>query len=416
MNAFGSASPRVSPAARLALAAGVLLAGALPLGAQPSATVSLGRSFNSFNEASTAESRQSTAATIDAEHKAAQERLRLFYSLDAGTFTTPGDWTYYLHTAGGTWRFGKLAEDGKPAPAAAFVGGSVAWRSNGTSWAAADYRAAALFANLERHPSATSTVRLGYRVDVRDFPDFSQLDQIEHDGFGSVLLNLPSKTTLIAEVHGGAKNYQGGLVLVEVPVSPTDLPTTHMGRGGRGMGPSFRTSMTQTAQTPGEVSGQVTVLGRVAQSLSDRTGASVQYVRRSTFGGLPATVVTTPALFFDDGIYDDPFASDADWVRGAVKHVWPNGLEVEAMAAWMAKNYRGTQALDLEGVALAGGALREDRISRAGIAWTIPLFPSKTGPVGLDLDVDYGYTRHRSNDLFYNYRSHVVGVGVTVKY
>ena len=404
------------------LVAGVLLGTSMVAQAQPSATVSLGRSFNSFNEASAADSRQSTDAAIEAEHLAATGKLRLFYSLDAGTFTTPGDWTYYLHTGGASWRFGKEAEDGKPAPQALFVGGSVAWRSNGASWAAADYRGAALFANVERHPSTTSTVRFGYRLDARDFPDFSQLDQIEHDAFASVLVNFPTKTTLIAEVHGGAKDYQGGLLLVEEPITPSTptpqpiQPGMGMGRMGPGMGPSFRTTRVTATQTPGELSGQVTLLGRIAQSLSDRTGTSFQYVRRSTFGGLPTAVVTTPALFFDDGIYDDPFASHADWVRGALKHVRPGGLEIEAVGAWMAKNYRGMQALDLEGEPVAGGSLREDRIWRAGLGWSIPLFPSKTGPVGLNLDVDYWYTRHRSNDLFYNYRSHVVGVGVTVKY
>ena len=92
------------------------------------------------------------------------------------------------------------------------------------------------------------------------------------------------------------------------------------------------------------------------------------------------------------------------------------GLEVEAAGAWLDKDYRGMQALDLDGAPLSAGDLREDRIWRAGLAWSIPFFPSRTGPVGLNLDLDYWYTDHRSNDLYYNYRSHVVGVGVTVKY
>ena len=215
----------------------------------------------------------------------------------------------------------------------------------------------------------------------------------------------------------GAKNYRGGLVLMEVPITePTTTTTPMQGRMGRGMGPSLRTSITYAEQTPGALSGQVTLLGRIAQSLGDRTGSSFQYVRRSSFGDLPSAVVTTPALFFEDGIYDDPYASNADYLRAAVKHVRPGGLEVEASGAWLGKDYRGMQALGLDGEALPGGDLREDRIWRAGIAWSIPLFPSKTGPVGLNLDVDYWYTDHQSNDLYYNYRSHVVGVGVTVKY
>jgi hypothetical protein len=414
MNLLEPGLPRVLPIGLAVLAA--LLVTPLGAQAQPSATVSLGRSFNSFNEASAAESGRSVEAGIEADHRAADGRLRLFYSLDAGTYTTPGDWGYYLNTTGATWRFGKKAEDGKPAPPATYVGGSLSWRSNGASWAAADYFALAAFANMERHPSATSAVRFGYRLDMRNFPDLSQLDQLENVGFGSVLVNFQSKTTLIGEVHAGAKNYRGGLMLVEVPIT-TDpgMTTVPMGRMGKGVGPSLRTSMTVAEQTPGELSGQVTLLGRIAQSLGDRMGSSFQYVRRTSFGGLPAAVVTTPALFFEDGIYDDPYASNADYLRGSVKYVRPSGLEVEAAGAWLGKDYRGMQALNLDGAPLSGD-LREDRIWRAGLAWSIPLFPSKTGPVGLNLDVDYWYTDHQSNDLYYNYRSHVVGIGVTVKY
>jgi len=418
MNPFELAPPRVSLPGAVLLAAAVLLAMPMEAGAQPSATVSLGRSFNSFNETSAAESGRSVEATIDADHLAADGRLRLFYALDAGTYTTPGDWVYYLNTAGATWRIGNKAEDGKRAPSATFVGGSLSWRSNGASWAAADYVAVAAFANVERHPSATSTVRFGYRFDARNFPDLSQLDQLENAGFGSFLLNFQTKTTLIGEVHVGAKNYRGGVVLVEVPIDPASglTTTTPMGRMGRGTGPSLHTSMTVAEETPGDLSGQVTLLGRVAQSLGDRTGATFQYVGRTSFGGLPAAVVTTPALFFEDGIYDDPYASDADHLRAAVKHVHPSGLEVEAAGAWLGKGYRGMQALDLDGTPLQGGELRTDRIWRAGVASSVPLFPSKTGPIGLDLDVDYWYTHHQSNDLYYNYRSHAVGVGVTVRY
>ena len=391
---------------------------AVPAAAQPSFNVSIGRAFNSFSEGSAAESRQSTAAQVELEHRAAGQRLRLFYTLDGGSFTTPGDWTYYLHHAGATWRFGPAQEAGKPPVFAVFAGGTLSWRSNGTSWSAADYRALGLFANIQRHPSPTSTLRAGYRFDLRDFSDFSQLDQQEHDAFASALVSFPSRTTLIGEVHVGAKNYRGGLVTVDVPMTTPVETTSAGGRGrmGMGMGPGLRWTPTYTERSLGALSGQVMILGRIAQSFADRTGGTLQFVRRSTFGDLPTAIVSTPALFFEDGVYDDPFASQANVLRATLKHVRPGGLEVEAQGIWMGKDYRGTRALDLEGVELASGELREDRIWRAGGGISVPLFGSQTGPVELSLDGDYAYTRHRSNDLFYNYRSHSVGVGFTVSY
>ena len=69
--------------------------------------------------------------------------------------------------------------------------------------------------------------------------------------------------------------------------------------------PVTTTDWTATSSVGG-TAGLVSVLGRVAQSLADRTGVSLQYLQRTSFGALPTVVVTTPALFFDDGVYDDP--------------------------------------------------------------------------------------------------------------
>jgi hypothetical protein len=182
------------------------------------------------------------------------------------------------------------------------------------------------------------------------------------------------------------------------------------------MGPSFRWTIPTTERTPGALSTQVSFLARVAQSLADRTGLALQYTHRSSFGGLPTAIVTTPALFFDDGIYDDPYASEANTVRATLKHVRPNGLELELQGAWMGKDYRGARALDLEGNPLATDELRGDRIWRTGASLSVPLLSGRTGPLGLSLDGDYWFTRHRSNDVFYNYRSHRVGAGVSVSY
>jgi hypothetical protein len=157
-------------------------------------------------------------------------------------------------------------------------------------------------------------------------------------------------------------------------------------------------------------------MGRVAQSLADRTGVSVQYTRRVSFGGVPTAIVTTPALFFEDGIYDDPFASNAHALRGTLKQVFSSGAQLEGGGTWLLKDYRATPALNLDGSVNVAAGPRADRIWRTGAAWTQPILPSRTGPVGLNFVVDYWYTSHESNDAFYNYTSHALGVGVSVSY
>ncbi len=387
---------------------------------QPALNVTFGRALNALSSADAvgADDRRTTGGAIEAEQKLAGERLRLFYSLDAGDYTTPGDWRYFENLAGATWQVRPQRSSG-PAISA---GADALWRTNGSSWEAADYRALGLFLNAEWKRGETRTLRTGYRADIRAFPEMPELDQVEHEGFGSVLVNLQSRTTLVAEVRAGAKQYE----VVGASVPSTDGSTFEIapgagwspgrGAGARASGAVMSTPAGSAGNSLGGTAGQVTFLGRVAQSLTDRTGVTLQYSRRNSFGALPVAVVTTPALFFDDGVYDDPFASDSGALRVSLKRILQNRMTIGGTGVWVRTDYRGTVALDASGMPLATGDLRADRIWQAGGAWTMPVLGERTGPVGLEVVVDYHYTRHRSNDAFYNYSSHTVGFAVALAY
>jgi hypothetical protein len=381
--------------------------------AQPAVEVTIGRVIDSTIGTAEAISEHGvTAGGLLVEQRFASDRLRLYYDLDTGDFSTPGEWSYFLHRVGTTYTANPGWDTGR-----LYLGGVVTWRHNGASWAAAGYRGIGLFGNLEARPRADVTWRAGYRLDLRRFPDYPELDQAEHGLFTSLLVNLPTRTTLIGEVRTGRKSY-GGLV-VSVPAA-TDLDGTHSGVAsgtwGRGMGgsPGIRASATQLMSGAGDTAGQVAWLFRVAQSLADRTGASAQFYQRQTFGTLPAIMVETPALFFDDGVYDDPYGSEQRTVSASLKQVFTRGDVVEGWAVWTQKHYTATPAYGLDAEPLSGEPLRADRLWRAGATWTHPFMPDKTGPVAVDLLVTYAYTKHASNDLFYNYRSHVFGVAASV--
>jgi hypothetical protein len=414
---FSTASPALRP---MCLATAIVLAAASMAAAQPSASVTVGRALNSMSspEALTTDGPRTTGGSVEVEQKVYDERLRFYYTLDAGDYNTSGDWTFFENQLGTTWQI-RRAEQSGPSIFAGVVG---TWRSNGSSWAAADYNGVGAFLNAEWKPAETKAFRAGYRFDARRFPDMAVLDQLEHDGFGSVLLNLPSRTTLIGEVHAGAKRYDvldAALVTTTITIPPSGFG----GLKGRGAGMASQlpatvvTTATWTANsTVGGTAGLVTVMGRVAQSLTDRTGVSLQYLQRESFGALPTAVVTTPALFFDDGVYDDPFASNANDVRGSIKQLLQNGMAIEAAGAWTRKDYRGTVALDISGNPVAGDPMRADRLWRTGASWTVPILRERTGPWDIGFTVDYLFTHHRSNDAFYNYSSHAVGLSFTVGY
>ena len=395
--------PSVAAAFTLAVAA------APPALAQLSVEASLGGAHDAFAYSDAdPEGRLATAGSLGSQYLFAGGRARVFYSLDAATYSTPGDWSTLRHDLGGVYR-ADLSDSGR---LRLFLGSTATWHRNGEAWSAAGYRALGGMANVEYRPGGGATLRLGYRIDARDFPDIPALNQVEQDAFVSALVNVQTRTTLIGEVSLGAKSYEGEAILLEV--SPTAVPSgERQGRGG--MGPAVR-PVQITLTRDGERAGRVAWRVRVAQSLADRTGLSLEYGARHSFGETPPALITTPPHFYDDGVYDDPYASDARSIRANVKQIFTKAGVLRGWVAWQWKNYRATPALDLDGEPVPDRALREDRLWRAGAGWRVPLFPERTGPLGLDLDLGYAYTRHHSNDAFYDYSSHAIGLALSVAY
>jgi hypothetical protein len=402
------------------LAAGLLLAGAGAATAQTSLSSSVGGSFASFSEGAAASTRrQDVAATAGLEHLFNGERGRLYYDFDGGTFDSPGDWAYYLNTAGFTYRFGADDERARRV----YLNGSFVVRRNGDAWAAADYSALGGGLNGEFHPKSHVTLRTGYRADYRSFADMSALTQFEQRGFASVLANFQTKTTLIAEVNVGAKLYDGQVMLDPIVVTAPDATagTTYGPTYGRGMGmgPAWRSSAAwylPQSQDQDGTAGLVSALFRVAQSLSDRTGVHGQVAVRTTFGAVPPALVTTPAGFFDDGVYDDPFASDAVSGQGGLKRAFASGAEIEAIVNYADRRYTNTPALDAGGTELPGSPLRHDRVWRGGVLWTQPVLGSRTGRAELSVDIGYRLLASQSNDAFYDYTSHGFALGFSIHY
>lgn len=391
----------------LTLAAVVALATAAPATAQPSFEVTIGRWFESTTSVvSDPDQTRTLAAQLSAEHQMADERLRLFYDLDAGDFSTVGAWSYFLHHAGAVYRV-----DFAQGRHALFVGGNATVRSNGASWSDANFGGVEGLVNVQFSLRPGATLRAGYRLDARRFPDLPDLNQLENSGFASLLANLPSRTTIIGEVQMGGKRYDGEMAIVGAPTEPAALG----GLRGRGQGKAF--SLTPSVPSAHQVedrASQVTWLARVAQSIVDRLGVSAQYSQRRAFGNVPPGIVETPPGFVEDGVYDDPYASNLDALSASAKYAFARGDVVEGWGSWMTKDYRATLAAGSDGWPLAGEPLRSDRLVRAGAGWTMPVWPAKTGATAIDLITGYVYTRSRSNDVFYDYTSHMIGVSVSV--
>ncbi len=400
---------------RTTLAFVVSIVVATPAVAQPSLSASVSPGMTSFGGDSGASGTVNASGQF--EHLFKDERMRLVYELDTGDFSTPGNWRFVSHSAGGSYRF--MLDDA--AKNGLYIGGDGYLRRNGDAWGAADFNGAGAFANLELRPGR-ATVRSGYRVDLRRFPDSPAMNQTQHSGFGSVLVSFETRTTLIGEVSVGAKRYEAVSSRTEVLAVHTDTGTGTVASGGmQGRGSAWR-SMANVSLvpvvvpgSPGSYAQQVTVFARIAQSLASRTGLSVEISRRRVSGDVPPALVATPAMYIDDGVYDDLFASDA--TRGGItlKSIVAKDIELAGSLGWNDKRYGSTYAFDEDGAAMPG-VLRRDRVTAAQASVSWPLLPSRTGKVALDLVTGYDYARHTSTSALYRCTAHTVRIGLGVMY
>ncbi|MHB8838481.1 MAG: hypothetical protein ACYC7F_05965 [Gemmatimonadaceae bacterium] len=383
--------------------------------AQTSVTASISGSADSFRPiVGSAESRRAFAGALALDRYLSAGRGRLFYDLAFGSFDSPGDWTYQRHNAGVSRQL--LGADSSSRKV--FVQGALTLRRNGASWSGADYSAVGGGINFEATPRPLTTTRLGYRADYRRFSELGALSQFEQRAFASLIANFETRTTIIMEAALGAKSYAG-----VVEDGSLDTVTVAAGSGGRGFatglsasGTSYTTVTYAGTRTENGSAGLGTAMFRVAQSLTDRTGLRLEASVRRTFGAVPPLLVVTPAGFIEDGIYDDPFASSAHFVEVGLTHAFANSAELAATGWWAQKAFTSAGALDVNGAPLAGDPLRRDRIAIGSVTWAQPLLSSRTGAYAVSADLAYRLLRHTSNDALYDYTSHAVSVGLSIRH
>lgn len=325
------------------------------------------------------------------------ERGRIFYEMTLDTFATPEADRTWLHNGGITGTFGGPQRS-------LTLGGSAFWRANEGTWSDAGFRGVNLLAALQLKPREPLAFSGSYALYARAFPDQSALDQVEHFGSWRALANLPSRTTLVGAVTVGRKSYDGReLVLVETPVAiETPAMAGALGSQGTMGGRGFRQG--------GFIPIQIETIGgagtrtqwswaaRVAQSLDDRTGLWIEREQRRTSGDLPPAIVWTPPMFYEDGVYDDPYVIDADTWRAGVKHVFANGAELGGTASVSDRTY--------------AGLTRADRLTRGLIDSVWPLVSGRSG--SLDAIASYSYFHNASSEPGESYRAHQFSAGIRI--
>jgi len=371
---------------RSILLAAVLVLVSLPAAAQPAGQFQFDVPLRwTQAEGESTDRQHDVAATLGLEHLIAGERVRLFYDLDVDAFGTQESLRTWLHNAGaiGTWGSARRAFD---------LGGAVFWRANEGAWSDAGFKGVNLLTSFRLQPRQGLTLATSYALYARTFADEPALDQREHFGSFRVLANLATRTTVIGVLSLGHKNYDGRAVTT-VYEEASYGQASHGGRGwGMGM---FAPAEVEVTGAPGSRR-QWTWAARVAQSLDDRTGVWLEREERRTGGELPPAIVWTPPMFYEDGVYDDPYVIDAKSWRASARHVFAGGHEISAWGSRADRAY--------------AGLVRADVLIRAAAEGVAPL--TERANASFDLVARYAFFRNESSDALQSYQAHQVSIGL----
>jgi hypothetical protein len=345
-----------------------------------------------MSEDTVREQRVGGSAAVD--YLFGEEHGRLFYEMTLESFGASDAIRTWLHNGGITGTVGDARRSFT-------LGGSAFWRSNEGWWADAGFRGVNLLASAQMKPSKSVMLSGTYSLYARTFPEQSALDQVEHFGSWRALLNLSTRTTLAGALTLGRKSYDGReqVVMGTTAPAPGGMAARGSAAGNGWRQASVVPVSVETIGAPGRRS-EWSWAARVAQSVDDRTGVWLEREQRRTSGDLPPAIVWTPPLFYEDGVYDDPYVIDADTWRAGVKHVFANGAEAGGSGSVSDRVY--------------AGLTRTDRLTRARLETSWPLLSGGSG--SLDGVVSYDYFRNSSSDVGESYRAHQFSVGVRLAF
>jgi hypothetical protein len=140
------------------------------------------------------------------------------------------------------------------------------------------------------------------------------------------------------------------------------------------------------------------VLGlQVAQSLTRNTGLSLRYQARMNTTAQEDALSGILRSFADDDLLNSRYDYGGHRFTARLTQQLPAQTRVIAEGGYEVRSYTDEVALDLDGQALPGAELRQDRSSFLDVDLELPLTQKLTTVFG------YGFSLLRSNDAYYNY-------------
>lgn len=350
-----------------------------------------------------------TTTALSFEYQPEESNFKLFANGNLSLFKDFSDRRYFSNSLGMSYTkpFGEEEEN------AVYAGATYFRRFNKASYDYYDFSQFIGYANLKYYLNFSEGMmsRVGYRLRYRGYRNLEEFSYLEHYGFVQVSKFFESKTTLLFELNLGNKNYVSSL-------GSMFTTTDGMTDGGM-MGSSMNRRMnpnTRYVSYSRPTTTQLFGIARVAQSLSQTTGLSVQYLRRWDVSER-TRFLSGGAVDFqgDEELWDDPYGYQGNEYNVTLTQHLPWNMTARVSTDYLAKDYarRTFTATDTD---IPTGPLRSDTRFVTGLELKKTFDGAWAFFDGITISATYYYLRNSSNDAYFDFRNNSVSIGIVTRF
>jgi hypothetical protein len=286
-----------------------------------------------------------------------------------------------------------------------FIGVNGLTRIDGEEYKEYDYKQLYAYANV-RLDLESLFIKTGYNFRYRDYITFSELNNLRHYLFLQINKSFTTRTTMIMEADLGYKVFT-------TPVYFTSLEESIHDGGGSGPGSGMMTgsSFPVTISTSVPPMGQLTLLGRISQSVFEKMGVYVQYRKQINLSD-QITSITGNSFYQDEELFDDPFSYEGEEISTQLTWIMPWSMRLQLGGSLFYKSYINDTAYTSFSDTLGSGGQRIDKQKNLFLNFTKSFMFNKKWLNTLQFNMYVGYSNNESNSIWYNYTNRLFGGGI----
>lgn len=321
-------------------------------------------------------------ARINQDWLSEAQGLRAWYEGSLTAFRTYGARNSHTHELGLSW-YHLLSEQGHRIDAGISSGA----RFHSDSYQLYEQQHLQLHASLKYLITPQWFAYLGWSWTWRSYPELVPFSHTRELVYARSSWFFNTGTSLIAEANWLGKSYTAA------STSPhdnyADVVTTGDGR-----------------------SSQLLLTLRLAQGVTSRIGLNAEFQRRHNLATASRYLGSAEGYYYsDEELFADYFAYSGNVIQLGYRHQLPLAMRFSLGLRREQRAFADRPAADLLGNPFPDGRLRDDRRTSLWLEWEKKLkVKSAWQPLALQLSLSW--LNNRSNDLWYNYSSRYIGLGI----